>query len=411
MSWLYLWQYPLSLIMAVIFILAIVLCAGRMNRSLLLECLGGREFSAVLLAACAVLMAIEGTWSLGIPHSLPFLAFMLLLMFSLGLVSADGIRRRLPWSYNLSHTGFFIMLFAAFFGAPDVKDLHMIANRDIATHMALSKDGAPDVIPFDICLKDFETDYYSDGISPKQYTSTLEINGDEYRTSVNHPARHHGYSIYQSGYDREACSYSVLKLVHNPWLPIVYLGMALMALGAVLSMRRTWNSKAALPAALALAVVFGVISLARIRFGTLMPALRSLWFVPHLIVYMIAYSLLAISLICAAVSIWSRKDLWSLSHRLLETSSALLLIGMLCGAVWAQRAWGDWWTWDGKECWAAATWMLTLLGTHLSHSGKKWGKTLVVLIAFLAMQITWYGVNWLPSAKSSLHTYNQQVQK
>ena len=50
---------------------------------------------------------------------------------------------------------------------------------------------------------------------------------------------------------------------------------------------------------------------------------------------------------------------------LLQTSSCLLLIGMLCGAVWAKQAWGDYWTWDPKECWAMATWMLTLIGMHL----------------------------------------------
>ena len=78
---------------------------------------------------------------------------------------------------------------------------------------------------------------------------------------------------------------------------------------------------------------------------------------------------------------------------------------MLCGAVWAKQAWGDYWTWDPKECWAAATWLLTLAGTHLP---KKNLKLAFAVIAFLAMQMTWYGVNHLPPSSNSLHTYNQE---
>ena len=100
---------------------------------------------------------------------------------------------------------------------------------------------------------------------------------------------------------------------------------------------------------------------------------------------------------------------------LLQTSSCLLLMGMLCGAVWAKQAWGDYWTWDPKECWALATWMLTLIGMHLKTKSqepkeKKTVQVLLVvfvLLSFAAMQMTWYGVNYLPSAEVSLHTYGR----
>ena len=151
--------------------------------------------------------------------------------------------------------------------------------------------------------------------------------------------------------------------------------------------------------------LFALISLARISFGTLPPALRSLWFVPHLIVYMLAYSILALAVIFGLASRFSAKVPDGLPGKLLSTASSLLLIGMMCGAVWAKQAWGDYWTWDAKECWAAATWLLTLAGTHVA--GKKWKFTFAV-IAFLAMQMTWYGVNYLPSSMHSLHTYNQE---
>ena len=111
----------------------------------------------------------------------------------------------------------------------------------------------------------------------------------------------------------------------------------------------------------------------------------------------------------------SSKQAHHLLMGLLQTSSCLLLIGMLCGAVWAKQAWGDYWTWDPKECWAMATWMLTLIGMHLKtkSDNPKVQKTMLVLLlvfvllSFAAMQMTWYGVNYLPSAELSLHTYGR----
>ena len=220
-------------------------------------------------------------------------------------------------------------------------------------------------------------------------------------------------------------------------------------------------------------IVFTVITLAKINFGTLMPALRSAWFIPHIGVYMIAYSLLAVASVLGIVVMIqdrlrlkikderqnsavdegartlsddgarikderlnsadsensetkvispsscvlhpSSKQAHHLLMGLLQTSSCLLLIGMLCGAVWAKQAWGDYWTWDPKECWAMATWMLTLIGMHLKtkSDNPKVQKTMLVLLvvfvllSFAAMQMTWYGVNYLPSAELSLHTYGR----
>lgn len=91
---------------------------------------------------------------------------------------------------------------------------------------------------------------------------------------------------------------------------------------------------------------------------------------------------------------------------LFTTASAFLLIGMLCGAVWAKDAWGDYWTWDAKECWAAVTWLITVVGSH-TPAKTKWHTLVVIVITFAAMQITWYGVNYLPSAEYSMHTYNK----
>lgn len=400
------WEFPLSIIVAAAFVLAIVLCGLLPRKSKLVSALAGREFSIVILISAAVLTAIEGTWKLQLFRTWAFLAIVVLLMFSLGLVTVDGIRKRLSASYILSHMGLLIMLFGGFFGAPDVMDAMLVAPKEQAIQVACSRDGHAVPLPFEVTLEEFTTTFYEDGQSPKQFTSALSISGKKMTTSVNHPVRYKGYRLYQSDYDHDGNKYSVLKVVRNPWLPIVFIGMALLAISAILSMRKAWKSKLVIPVMIGLAVIFTLISLAKINLGTLMPALRSLWFVPHLIIYMLAYSLMAISLIAGIFALCGKKGASELSGKLLHTASALLIIGMLCGAVWAQTAWGDWWTWDAKECWAAVTWLLTLVGTHLPQKNYK-AVFVAILLSFAAMQITWYGVNYLPSADNSLHTYNQ----
>ena len=133
-----------------------------------------------------------------------------------------------------------------------------------------------------------------------------------------------------------------------------------------------------------------------------MPALRSWWFVPHIFIYMVAYSLMALALVIWLFPVKNKEDL---SNNLVRSSSALLIIGMLTGAVWARQAWGDYWAWDPKENWAAVTWLISLIHLHLQDK-RGWKAIVVIILAFLALQITWYGVNYLPSALDSLHTYN-----
>lgn len=147
---------------------------------------------------------------------------------------------------------------------------------------------------------------------------------------------------------------------------------------------------------------------------TLMPALQSVWFIPHVVVYMFAYALLgAVTLF--ALYLWlhpSRKepsaDEMRLCDELVRTGSAFLCAGMVMGALWAKQAWGDFWTWDPKETWAAATWLGYLLYIHLRGTRRIGHNAAFALIvfSFLLLQMCWWGVNYLPSAQgASMHVY------
>lgn len=365
-----------------------------------------RRISIILILLSTILLAIEGTWGVGLQRHWTFLTTAAMLLTALGITIMTDFRNKAFHSV-ISHLGLFLVLSGGLAGTTSVTDVQM---RTIAggppEHMAFEENGNSIPLPFSIALQDFCIDCYEDGISPKQFTSTLSVEGRTVRTSVNHPGKYKGYRIYQSGYSTDCETVSILKIVRDPWLPVAAAGALLLALAALLSLKTVWSSWKVLVSALALAVIFTIISLARINLGTLAPALRSLWFIPHLIVYMLAYSILALSVISGIASLFSAKIPASLSRKLLSTASSLLLTGMICGAVWAKQAWGNYWTWDCKECWAAATWFLTLAATHAE---KKKTALLFTITAFLAMQMTWYGVNYLPSSGASLHTYNNFI--
>lgn len=221
--------------------------------------------------------------------------------------------------------------------------------------------------------------------------------------------------------------------------------LSLIGLGVYLRWRYRW----VLPFGCLMAVMFACINIFKPEIHTeeLMPALRSPWFVPHVIVYMFAYAVMGIATILAVRILWlTRKPVTepveatsqpgALSKRPLEADLRLcdtlvrigwgfLTMGIVMGALWAKQAWGDYWTWDPKETWAAATWLSYLLYLHLRQgqanalssvtstssvtdsSNKALRFALLILIfSFLLLQMCWWGVNYLPSAQGfSLHTY------
>lgn len=178
-----------------------------------------------------------------------------------------------------------------------------------------------------------------------------------------------------------------------------------------------WQFRWILSFSTLLATVFMVINILKpeIHDQTLMPALQSVWFVPHVSVYMFSYALLGCATILAIGALATKSDkLDNAIERLLYGGIAFVTIGMLSGAIWAKDAWGAYWSWDAKEAWAAVTWGLYLVAIHLalrpSTYNSAWQKRIyyiVIIAAFLALQMCWWGVNYLPTATASIHTYNQ----
>ncbi len=148
---------------------------------------------------------------------------------------------------------------------------------------------------------------------------------------------------------------------------------------------------------------------------TLMPALQSPWFVPHVVLYLIAYAFLVYAAAVAAFGLYRayrNKNNGSHFLRLAETGLwigfGFLTLGLLAGAVWAKEAWGHYWTWDPKETWAFLTWAVYLAYFHLRSEWNTQPRRALwfLAIASAVVFICWFGVNYLPSAAQSVHTYS-----
>lgn len=137
----------------------------------------------------------------------------------------------------------------------------------------------------------------------------------------------------------------------------------------------------------------------------LMPVLASPLLSIHVLLVMGAYALLAIIAILSAVNLCRHSDNVRLSLILLYPAVFLLAAGIFVGAVWANQSWGRYWGWDPKETWALITMLIyafPLHGGSFAIFRKPRALNVYLLLSFLSVLMTYFGVNYL---LSGLHSY------
>jgi len=98
------------------------------------------------------------------------------------------------------------------------------------------------------------------------------------------------------------------------------------------------------------------------------------------------------------------KSLDNWSYRIIGLGFPFLTIGIIAGGVWANEAWGSYWSWDPKETWALITWLVFATYLH-SRLTKGWeGKKTAILggLGFFVIWVCYLGVNFLGKG---LHSY------
>jgi ABC-type transport system involved in cytochrome c biogenesis permease subunit len=140
------------------------------------------------------------------------------------------------------------------------------------------------------------------------------------------------------------------------------------------------------------------------------PALQSYWLVLHVTLSFIGESFFVVAFVCAIYYLVSRneerrKDLDRLTYTTIAIGYPIFTAGALIfGAVWAQTAWGTYWSWDPKETWALITWLVYTAYLHSRFVKRFRGKVSAILaiIGFAFTMFTFFGVNYL---LAGLHSY------
>ncbi len=250
----------------------------------------------------------------------------------------------------------------------------------------------------------------------------------------------------------------VLRWIDSGHFPIsnLYESLCFLAWGCTLTqlvVERSWPSP--LVAAAATPIGLGCVAFASFALpdrlqeaSPLVPALRSSWLVMHVSVIMLSYAALLVgSLLSIAVLITDRgealelrsssigsggyrqarlnsdgpgamasplqlssvsmsmvEQLDSLSYRTITVGFLLLSVGLVSGAVWANEAWGSWWSWDPKETWALICWLVyaAYLHTRLIRGWQGRRPALVAAAGLVVIVVCYIGVNLLGIG---LHSY------
>jgi cytochrome c-type biogenesis protein CcsB len=170
----------------------------------------------------------------------------------------------------------------------------------------------------------------------------------------------------------------------------------------------------------ALIAVIATLLLAYASFGVdsrlrpLMPALKSNWLLVHVVTAFLGYAAFALAFGSAILYLLQERRHWpslpplavldSLIYRTTILGFLLLTLGIFTGAVWAETAWGRYWSWDPKETWSLITWFIYAALLH-ARLLKGWhGRRIawLAVLGFMAVLFTYFGVSFL---LTGLHSY------
>ncbi len=156
----------------------------------------------------------------------------------------------------------------------------------------------------------------------------------------------------------------------------------------------------------------------------LVPALQSNWLIAHVITCFIGYAAFSVAAALGIMyllkntssnkhstdhstllgSLPALKVLDDITHKTMVFGFLWLTAGIITGAIWANSAWGTYWSWDPKETWSLITWFVYAITLHARYT-RGWGGSRIAWLAilgFISVIFTYYGVNFL---LSGLHSY------
>lgn len=159
------------------------------------------------------------------------------------------------------------------------------------------------------------------------------------------------------------------------------------------------------------------------RIQPLVPALKSNWLIAHVMTCFLGYAAFAVSFGLSTVYLLRKRwpenpnphggyaaflpkalQLEWFNYQIVLFGFLWLSVGIITGSVWANSAWGTYWSWDPKETWSLITWFIyaALLHARNLQSWKGERVAWLSMIGFGCVVFTYFGVNFL---LSGLHSY------
>ncbi|MBI4845471.1 MAG: c-type cytochrome biogenesis protein CcsB [Candidatus Omnitrophica bacterium] len=168
-------------------------------------------------------------------------------------------------------------------------------------------------------------------------------------------------------------------------------------------------------------LMMGVSSLFDTKIIPLMPALQSYWLFFHVLSCFLAYACFTCAFFLGIMYLLQERQVKSkhlgllferlpdlnimddINYTMVLLGFFFLTAGIVTGSVWAQQAWGSWWSCDPKETWAFITWLVYAMYLHArGNPGWKGKKTAILsIIGFFSVLFTYFGVSFLLSGKHS----------
>ncbi len=199
----------------------------------------------------------------------------------------------------------------------------------------------------------------------------------------------------------------------NLFESLVFFGWTLVLIYLILELR----TRMYVVGAYALPLVFATMLYALAQDASirpLMPALKSNWLIAHVIACFLGYAGFGISAALSLLYLLTGQGrqpsspranaLDNFIYQTVAIGFIMLTAGIITGAVWANSAWGTYWSWDPKETWSLITWFVYAAMLHSRYMRGWQGTRLAVfsLAGFVCVLFTYFGVNLL---LSGLHSY------
>lgn len=187
--------------------------------------------------------------------------------------------------------------------------------------------------------------------------------------------------------------------------------------------RRGWVGAAACVFGWGLMTLANSLPLHMRKVEPLVAVLDSFWLNYHVTTLLVSYAAFLMAFVFCVMyfvkdltgnrpGVLPQKEVFEyLNYRSVQVGWPLLTLGIFLGAVWANTAWGNAWSWDPKETWALITWFVYTIFLHLrmnlGWTGRK--SIFASMFGFLMMLITYFGVNYLPYIGGGMHSYAEPI--